>query len=178
MNRRIGIRRNGVLVKGFLYNEGPKPIAELDSGSNVVARFVYGMRDAVPEYLVKGGQTYRIISDHLGSVRLVLDVATGIPVQRIDYDEYGQVTQNTNPGFQPFGYAGGLVDDSTRLVQFGARNYDPYSGRWITKDPHPLCGDVDEPVLLRRRRSDQWFGRRRIVPCRLQYQSSAGAARR
>jgi RHS repeat-associated protein len=139
MNRRIGVKRNGVLVKGYLYNEGPKPIAELDAASTVVARFVYGVRGAVPEYLIKAGQTYRIISDHLGSVRLVVD-ANGSTVQRIDYDEYGQITQNTNPGFQPFGFAGGLVDDGTRLVQFGARNYDPYVGRWISQDPIRFAG--------------------------------------
>jgi RHS repeat-associated protein len=55
--------------------------------------------------------------------------------QRLDYDEYGRVTQNTNPGFQPFGYAGGMVDDATGLTRFGARDYDPVIGRWTAKDP-------------------------------------------
>jgi hypothetical protein len=30
----------------------------------------------------------------------------GTVAQRLDYDEYGRVTQNTAPSFQPFGYAG------------------------------------------------------------------------
>jgi RHS repeat-associated protein len=42
---------------------------------------------------------------------------------------------DTNPGFQPFGFAGGLYDDDTGLVRFGARDYDAYSGRWTAKDP-------------------------------------------
>jgi len=45
------------------------------------------------------------------------------------------VTLDTNPGFQPFGYAGGIYDYETRLVRFGARDYDPESGRWAAKDP-------------------------------------------
>lgn len=42
---------------------------------------------------------------------------------------------DTNPGFQPFGYAGGLYDPDTGLVRFGIRDYDPSIGRWTCKDP-------------------------------------------
>src|SRR5262249_47804434 len=77
-NRRIGKKVDGVLVQGFLYDEAHiTPIAELDGDGNVVARFVYGAQGHVPDYMVKGGVTYRIITDHLGSVRLVVDAATG-----------------------------------------------------------------------------------------------------
>lgn len=33
----------------------------------MVSRFVYGSKSNVPDYMVKGGVTYRIISDRLGS---------------------------------------------------------------------------------------------------------------
>ncbi len=84
--------------------------------------------------MVKGGITYRYITDQLGSVRLVVDAATGAIAQRIDYDEYGVTIQDTNPGFQPFGFAGGITDAHTRLVRFGARDFDPVSGRWASED--------------------------------------------
>jgi RHS repeat-associated protein len=90
--------------------------------------------------MIRGGVTYRIISDHLGSPRLVVDVATGNVAQRIDYDEFGVVTSDTNPGFQPFGFAGGLYDKDTGLVRFGARDYDAQTGRWTTKDPIQFAG--------------------------------------
>jgi RHS repeat-associated protein len=41
---------------------------------------------------------------------------------------------SSNPGFQPFGFAGGLYDRDTKLVRFGARDYDPQTGPWTTKD--------------------------------------------
>lgn len=45
------------------------------------------------------------------------------------------ITRDTNPGFQPFGFAGGLYDHHTRLTHFGAREYDAATGRWTAKDP-------------------------------------------
>ncbi len=134
-NRRIGRKVNGVLVQSWLYQNQLNLVAELDGTGNRVSRFVYGSRPNVPEYLVKGGNVYRLIADHLGSVRLVVDTATGTVVQRTDYDEWGNVTQNTDPGFQPFGFAGGLYDEVTGLTRLGARDYDAAVGHWTTVDP-------------------------------------------
>jgi RHS repeat-associated protein len=68
-------------------------------------------------------------------VRVVVDVATDSVVQRMDYGPWGEVLVDTNPGFQPFGFAGGLWSAETGLVRFGARDYDPELGRWTAKDP-------------------------------------------
>ncbi|MDX1474833.1 MAG: RHS repeat-associated core domain-containing protein, partial [Reinekea sp.] len=140
-NRRIGKKVDGVLVQGFLYQDQLNPIAELDGAGNVVARFVYGDKPNVPSYMIKGGVTYRILSDHLGSPRLVVNTADGTVVQRMDYDTFGNVTDDTNPGFQPFGFSGGLYDQHSDLVRFGARDYDPETGRWTSKDPIRFAGN-------------------------------------
>jgi RHS repeat-associated protein len=139
-NRRVGKKVNGTLVQGFLYDGQLRPVAELDGAGNVVSRFVYGTGGNVPDYLIKGGVTYRLVTDQVGSVRLVVRADTGDVVQRIDYDASGRVLQDTNPGFQPFGFAGGLYDAQTGLVRFGARDYDPQTGRWTTKDPIGFAG--------------------------------------
>jgi RHS repeat-associated protein len=85
--------------------------------------------------MVKDGATYRLVTDHFGSVRLVVDASTGSVAQRIDYDMWWDIVLNTRPGFQPFRHAGGLYYRETGLVRFGARDYDPWTGRWTTKDP-------------------------------------------
>ncbi|MDH4182849.1 MAG: hypothetical protein OEV92_01390 [Nitrospinota bacterium] len=45
----------------------------------------------VPHDLIKAGVTYRIIFDHFGSVRLVVNASNGSVVQRIDYDHFKNV---------------------------------------------------------------------------------------
>lgn len=87
---------------------------------------------------------------------MVVDVSTGDIIQRMDYDTYGRVIQDTNPGFQPFGFAGGIYDQHTKLVRFGARDYDAHTGRWTVKDPIRFDGGntnlygyvVGDPVNL------------------------------
>ncbi|MDG5815419.1 RHS repeat-associated core domain-containing protein [Chitinispirillales bacterium ANBcel5] len=139
-NRRIGRKVNGSLVSGYLYQDQLNPVAELDASGNVISAFVYGTKINVPDYIIKAGIKYRIISDHLGSVRLVVNAQTGEVAQRIDYDEFGYVLLDSNPGFQPFGFAGGLYDYRTGLVRFGARDYDAEAGRWTAKDPIRFSG--------------------------------------
>jgi RHS repeat-associated protein len=133
-NRRVGKTRNGQLVSRLLYQDGLRAVAELDSGGNIASRFVYA-GDTVPAYMIRARVTYRLVTDMRGSVRLVLNAVTGAIAQRIDYDSFGNVLQDTNPGFQPFGFAGGLYDRDTKLIRFGVRDYDPQTGRWTAKDP-------------------------------------------
>ena len=153
-NRRIGKKVDGTLVQAFLYQDSLRPIAELDGSNTIVSRFVYATHINVPDYMIKAGVTYRIVTDHLGSPRSVVDVATGTVAQRIDYDEFGKVTSDSNPGFQPFGFAGGILDQHTKLTRFGSRDYDAMVGRWTSKDPIGFNGGdtnlyayvADDPV--------------------------------
>jgi RHS repeat-associated protein len=140
LDRRIGKKVDGQLVQGFLYGDDLGPEVELGSVGSVKARFVYGTSTATPDYMVKDTKTYRIVSDERGSPRLVVNSETGEIAEELDYDSYGRITRDTNPGFQPFGFAGGLYDSDTGLTHFGARDYDAETGRFISQDPLDFSG--------------------------------------
>ncbi|HEY6727200.1 MAG TPA: hypothetical protein VI197_24365, partial [Polyangiaceae bacterium] len=70
-NRRVGKRVNGVLVKQWLWASQLRIAAELDGAGNLVSRFVYGDKPTTPELVIRDGEVYRVLSDHLGSVRAI-----------------------------------------------------------------------------------------------------------
>jgi uncharacterized protein RhaS with RHS repeats len=123
-SRRIGKKKNGVLQYGLLYQDDLRPVAELKPEGGIRSVFLYADKGNAPSAMLRGGTLYRIVSDHLGSVRLVIDTETKTVVQWLDYDAWGKVLHDSAPGFQPFGFAGGLYDPDTGLTRFGARDYD------------------------------------------------------
>jgi RHS repeat-associated protein len=108
-----------------------------------ISRFIYGSKYNCPDFMVSGGVVYRIVSNHLGSPVLVVEVSTGAIMQQIEYDEFGNIISDTNPGFQPFGFAGGIYDNDTGLTRFGVRDYDSVVGRWTCKDPIGFGGGLN-----------------------------------
>ncbi|MBS1961334.1 MAG: RHS repeat-associated core domain-containing protein [Bdellovibrionales bacterium] len=139
-NRRIA-KLTGTTVNNYFIYSGDLHLAALENSSRQIThRFVYGSKPNVPDYVVKSGTTYRILSDERGSVRLVVNVSNGTIAQQIEYDEFGKVLSDSSPGFQPFGFAGCIYDQDSKLCHFGAREYDASTGRWLTKDPILFAG--------------------------------------
>jgi RHS repeat-associated protein len=134
-NRRIAKKKNGVFQRKWLYRDQLHPVAELDASGNLLKRFYFASGRNSPDFMIQAGVEYRILSDRFGSPRLVVEAGTGAVVQRMRHDEFGIVLEDTNPGFIPFGFAGGLYDPDTGLVRFGARDYDPAVGKWTSRDP-------------------------------------------
>jgi RHS repeat-associated protein len=138
LNRRVSratTTNSGTQIRHWVYDDQLRVAAELDASGGIVERFVYASRSNVPDYVERDGARFRLICDNIGSVRLVVDASTGDVIQERQYDEYGRVTLDTNPGWQPFGFAGGLYDPEIALVRFGLRDYDASTGRWTVKDP-------------------------------------------
>lgn len=140
LGRRVARKVNGSFDRSWLYRDGLRPIAEVDS-AGTFTQFVYAdAQSGAPDFLIRSGVLYRVVKDQLGSVRLVVNATSGEVTQSLDYDAYGRVLSETGAGFQPFGFAGGLYDADTKLVRFGARDYDPGMGRWTNKDPIGFAG--------------------------------------
>src|SRR5262245_38523460 len=135
MGRRVGKMKNGVLLKRWIYRNGLRPVAELDGAGTLAAQFVCGAKSLVPDYVRRGGQTYRVVSDHLGSPRYVVNAANSADVPfSASYTSFGEVA-GLGLDWAPFGFAGGIYDTDSGLIRFGARDFDPSVGRWVSKDP-------------------------------------------
>jgi RHS repeat-associated protein len=134
MGRRVGKKKNGVLLKQWIYRDQLKPAAELDGSGALVSEFVYGAKSNVPDYVVRGGNTYRVVSDHLGSPRYVVNVANATDVPfTASYSAFGEAT-GMGSDWMPFGFAGGRYDSDTGFVRFGKRDYSVREGRWWTRE--------------------------------------------
>ena len=141
--RRVARGDPGSPSRFWVYQNGLNIVAELDGAGALTKRFVYGSRGHAPDLMRDGVNVYRLVTDHLGSMVLVANIATGTIAGRKRYDAWGVPEEDTAPGLVPFGFAGGLTDESTALVRFGARDYDPFVGRWTAKDP---VGFVDRQL--------------------------------
>lgn len=85
--------------------------------------------------IVRGGATYYVATDVAGTPRIVVNAA-GTIVKQIDRDTYGRLIADSAPTFDlPIGFAGGVDDALTGLVRLGARDYDPFTGRFTIRDP-------------------------------------------
>jgi RHS repeat-associated protein len=120
---------------GLLWLDRRTAVAELDGDGKLRSLFLHATQALTPDVVVRDGRSHLIVHDHVGSPRLVIDAESGDVVQAIRYDAFGRIREDTAPGFQPFGFSGGLRDDVAGLVHFGARSYDPELGRFTTRDP-------------------------------------------
>ena len=81
------------------------------------------------------GTKYYLHYDQVGTLKAISDINGNI-VKTMTYDTFGNVLTDSNPSLSvPFGFAGGLYDQDTKLTRFGYRDYDSYTSKWTAKDP-------------------------------------------
>lgn len=119
---------------------GLHPLAELDAAGGVTARWLYA--DGLDRLLAeeRGGASRWMLSDHVGTVRDVVDVG-GAPVVSYRYDSFGQLLATLpadGSGYAaPVGFQGRPRLDSSGLIDFRLRWYAPWLGRFLSEDPLP-----------------------------------------
>jgi RHS repeat-associated protein len=75
------------------------------------------------------------VTDRLASVRDLVG-AGGTLVDHVDYDSFGNILTETNPGAgDRFKFTGQAYEATTGLYYYRARYYDPALGRFINQDP-------------------------------------------
>lgn len=156
--RRIARAVDGVRTHAWLYGESLMPLAEYDGSGALRTVFQYAGR-WTPVAFIRNDTTYHIVTDHLGSPRLVVDTS-GAVVKRVDYDAFGNVTLDTAPTFDlPFGFAGGMADPDHELIRFGVRDYQPSSGRWTAQEPMRIEGAAGGPYCYAGNDALNWADR-------------------
>src|SRR6266852_310286 len=96
------------------------------------------------------------LTDHLGSVRGLMNDSNSLTDQ-ITYDAAGNISSESSPtNGDRYKFAGGEYSSVTALLHFGARYYDPASGRWTSEDPIGFAGN--DGNLYRYARNDTTNG--------------------
>jgi RHS repeat-associated protein len=117
----------------YLYN-GANLIEEVDTGTNIVARYVFGTGIDEPLAAYRGAMWEFYQADGLGSITS-LSTNPGTVSDSFVYDSFGNVASSTGVFVQPFRYTGREWDAETGLYYYRARYYDPAVGRFLNEDP-------------------------------------------
>jgi RHS repeat-associated protein len=112
------------LGNNVLYETGPEKTRYILGNGREIAKVV-------------NGKTYYTHRDHLGSSSVVTDSAGAVVNWNANhpYGENWQVSPAGTADLDKHRFTGKETDNTTGLVYFGARFYDPEVGRFITVDP-------------------------------------------
>lgn len=140
LGRRISKSVDGVTT-GYLL-DGDEEIAEYNVSttgvwpSSSARRYVTGPavddRIAVVDTPTDTKSYYH--TNHQGSVIATTD-SSGNVIQRLSYDEYGNLSSGSSTTGQAFRYTGRRYDLETGLYYYRARYYSPQLGRFLQADP-------------------------------------------
>jgi RHS repeat-associated protein len=110
--------------------------AELNGNSSLTTRYLDGDGiDQVFGRIDTGVGEFWLLTDHLGTVRTVLNGSGGV-MSELSYNEFGAVQQEIGSSYTGrYTYAGRERDTETLLQYERARLYNPFTGRWMSQDP-------------------------------------------
>lgn len=130
---RVRVEEDG--VQRFIIQDFDNPALVLDAAGAVLERRFYGRRFDEIWAVETGGQTQWTLTDHLGSVRDLVDDAGNV-VAHMQYASFGRLVGGT--GTPPsLLYSGREFDSASGFGQYRDRVYDPDTGRFLSEDAQP-----------------------------------------
>ncbi|MBB3020769.1 RHS repeat-associated protein [Microvirga lupini] len=132
----------GVPVAGGEYDLSPDKVSASLGGLATVA---YDRNGVLPRRTTSLVHTFLHLPDALGSNAITLDRDTSELVERTTYFPFGAVENDYRPGRwgqyrAPNRFSHKQDDTESGLIDFGARFYHPYLGRFMSPDPLVVHG--------------------------------------
>jgi RHS repeat-associated protein len=132
----LEVTANSVTTATHFAYDGQNAWADL-SGTNVLQtrRLYTDAVDALFARIDSSGTVAWYLTDRLGSVRDIVNNSTGVSIDHLDYDPFGNVTQTQAGNGDRYEYTAREFDAVTKQQYNRGRYYDPGTGRWTSQDP-------------------------------------------
>jgi RHS repeat-associated protein len=104
-----------------------------DATGNLVSDYVYGAGTTPISRLAANGTAVYYLTDAMGSVIGEVDGAGNL-VNSISYDAFGNIRSQTGTARSDFRFQGQWLESDSGLYYFRARDYDPKSGLFLSRD--------------------------------------------
>jgi RHS repeat-associated protein len=127
----------------FVYGTNQNIALVFDGSGNLTNRYMFGnaIDQIEADEKVSTGTTLWALTDHLGSVRDVVD-SSGTVQNHIVYDSFGNITSQSNSSvIFRFGYTAREFDAESGLQYNRARYLDTFTGRFISEDKIGFGGE-------------------------------------
>ena len=136
--------------------DGDQLVMELSEGGKVKKRYIRGNDRGYGSNLVysgrgedrasgrEDGKLFYVTDPHGNVVQLTDE--NGKVIKTYEYDSFGNEVNPDRKDGNPFRYCGEYYDKETDTIYLRARYYQPYLGRFLTRDTY--TGEEDDPLSL------------------------------
>jgi RHS repeat-associated protein len=121
-------------------NTQPTPVLIYDGKNS----YIYGPEDLPIEEVNTEGRALYLHHDQQGSTRLITN-STGAKEAAYTYGPYGELIASAGTATTALGYDGQYTNSDTGLIYLRAREYDPATAQFLSRDP--LTGVSGEPYI-------------------------------
>jgi RHS repeat-associated protein len=108
---------------------------------DATTKYVYGPSIDEPLAMVRNNDVYFYHADGLGSIVALTDKKQKV-IETYEYDSFGNLKGRDSNLVQSFTYTGREWDKETGIYYYRARYYGPMEGRFISKDPIAILGNI------------------------------------